>query len=198
MICSVDGCDNSAMYKSAKLCQKHYFRLMRNGTTNTIRARKYRARNAAGYQLVFEPKHPLANKSGYVYEHRFVYFNEVCSSPNKCEICNTEISWDTLHIDHKDNDVTNNKPVNLRATCRPCNTFRGSSSASMSNNPIDIDGVVMSAEEWSRQEGVKVSGKTIRNRISGGMSAYDAVFSEKKTHKNSLPSKGGKIFDRLK
>ena len=31
MKCRFDDCDRDAMYKSARLCQMHYFRIRRNG-----------------------------------------------------------------------------------------------------------------------------------------------------------------------
>lgn len=33
MNCRVDGCGREAAYKKARLCQKHYFRVRRTGTT---------------------------------------------------------------------------------------------------------------------------------------------------------------------
>jgi hypothetical protein len=198
MICKVDGCGRKARYQKALLCQKHYFRVRRNGTTETIRTRNYRSRNAAGYQLLYEPTHPLSGVNGYVYEHRMVYHDEITASPASCEICSSAINWKNLHIDHKDNDITNNKKENLRATCRPCNTFRGWSSAGMSKSPIELDGVSRSAQEWSRQDGVFVCGNTIIRRMASGMSAYDAIYGAKLTHPKSVPSKEGKIFDRLR
>lgn len=198
MICKVEGCGRSARYQSAQLCQKHYFRVRRNGTTDTIRARNYRSRNGEGYQLLYEPNHALSGVSGYVYEHRMVYHDEISTSPTVCEICETEINWNNLHVDHKDSDITNNKKENLRATCRACNTFRGRSSADMCKKPMELDGVVRSAQEWSRQDGVFVCGSTITRRLARGMSVHDSIYGVKMTHKESVPKKSWKIFDRLK
>ena len=116
MKCKIDGCDRESMYTGKMLCQKHYFRIMRNGIPETVRKRNYRSRNAAGYQFVYEPNHPLAHSNGNVYEHRFVYYNQKNSNPTICEMCSKEINWGNLHIDHIDCDVTNNKVENLRAT----------------------------------------------------------------------------------
>ena len=198
MKCKIDGCSNKLMYKTAGLCQKHYFRVMRNGTHEKILKRNYRSRNGKGYQLLYEPNHFLSQKSGYVYEHRFVYFNQVDKNPINCLICGKEINWKILHIDHIDGDITNNKPENLRATCRACNTFRGHDYCSMTRKKIEINGVVMSAAAWSRVKGVKVSGSTILNRIKSGMNNYDAVYSEKITHKNNIPLKISKMNDHCK
>ena len=85
MKCKVDGCERNADYQSQQVCQKHYFRFMRNGhyDLKTVdernpynRSRKYRTQNPAGYQKIYEPNHPLAQKGGDVYEHRFVEFDQ--------------------------------------------------------------------------------------------------------------------------
>ena len=38
MKCKVEGCGRPADYKAAELCQKHYFRVRRNNTTDMVRA----------------------------------------------------------------------------------------------------------------------------------------------------------------
>lgn len=188
MICSIDGCKNKMMYTGKKLCQMHYFRFMRNKTFDTVRTRNYRSRNAKGYQLIYEPEHQLAHSNGYVYEHRFVYFNNIDRNPKSCEMCGKSIDWSTLHIDHIDNDITNNKPSNLRAACRGCNTFRGHTLTSMVKDAVTIGDVSMSAERWAKNPDVNVCGASIRRRIKSGMSHYDAVYSSKVTHKKNKPA----------
>lgn len=125
MDCVIPECDRSADYKKQQVCQKHYFRFMRNGSYEP-RQRKYRIQNPAGYQKLSESNHPLANKDGYVYEHRFVVYNHYGTDLPSCELCGKATDWETCHIDHKDNDVSNNLLGNLRPVCRPCNTMRGS------------------------------------------------------------------------
>ena len=121
--CCVDGCDREVMYKADKLCQKHYFRNMRNGTFDIIRTNKYRIFTPNGYSKVYEPSCELVNHNGYVFEHRLVYWKNKQNVSN-CEICNKEISWETVHIDHKDNNRLNNDISNLRPLCNGCNTQR--------------------------------------------------------------------------
>jgi len=75
MKCKIKGCVKESVYKKDQVCQKHYFRHMRTGTYELVPSRKYRIENPAGYQKIFEPSHELADSIGYVYEHRFVYFN---------------------------------------------------------------------------------------------------------------------------
>ena len=40
MKCCVEGCERDAHYKAAQLCQMHYFRQRRYGTTETVRRGK--------------------------------------------------------------------------------------------------------------------------------------------------------------
>lgn len=185
-MCKIDGCNRVSAYKEQDVCQKHYFRFMRYGTYELNRKRKYRLSNPAGYQSIFEPKHPLAQKSGYVYEHRFIVFNEYGYNLPDCELCGKPTRWDTCHIDHIDEDVTNNILKNLRPVCRPCNTNRGRKPEHTYNHHhcISYKGKSGTAKFWASQNGVDVTGATIVSRLQRGMTVEDALFSEKKTHKS--------------
>jgi 5-methylcytosine-specific restriction endonuclease McrA len=185
MKCKVEGCSKDAQYKEKQLCQMHYFRIMRNGTTDTLpKSRKYRLQNPAGYQKIFEPNHPTVNSDGYAYEHRFVVYEEYGENLPNCAICGKVTDWETCHIDHIDRDVTNNKLDNLRPLCRGCNTFRDYPDQHTLNghHAVTCNGKTMTPTEWARQPGVNVSHSTIVHRLAKGMSAQDAIFSEKKTH----------------
>lgn len=183
--CRAEGCDREARYRSAGLCQKHYFRLRRTGSTERQQRKAvYRRSNPAGYQLLHEPGHPLAGGNGYVYEHRMVIYSVYGDDLPPCAICGKQVTWADCHIDHIDNDVTNNARENLRQTCRGCNVKRGRLPACEyeANTKLTIDGVSMTAHEWARQPGVNVCGNTIRRRKANGASDYDAVFGRKLTH----------------
>ena len=186
MKCCVDGCDSDAVYKTKELCQKHYFRQRRGGTVNLRRKRKYRYTTSNGYQMVSEPCHQLSNARGYVYEHRKVLFDSN-QNIDKCEICGAEWSWDAIyfsHVDHKNNDKSDNRTENLRPLCNSCNVKRSYYDRHSRNGSgsVTINGITKTPEEWSREDGVNVTGHTIRRRIASGMSDYEAVFAEKKTH----------------
>lgn len=192
--CVIDGCDRYANYREKRLCQMHYFRLMRGGIEKTQKQlrvelfgshRKYRVANPAGYQKLYEPLHPLSNQ-GYVYEHRKVIWDIYGNSLPRCELCECELYWDSCHIDHKNNDVTDNSVSNLRPLCGSCNTSRGYPSDSAE---IEIDGVMKSIMQWARHDDCKVSHATIKRRLKAGFTNKEAVFADKLTHKNGKTKK---------
>ena len=188
MKCKIDGCTQNARYKKDQVCQKHYFRFMRYGTYELTSVRKYRIENPAGYQKIYEPSHFLAGKDGYVYEHRFIYAQSG-RQMHSCEMCGKEIDWETSHIDHIDNDVTNNKIDNLRAVCRGCNVFRAHTATSQGKIFITLGDVTLTPTAWARQPDVSVSPTTIRRRFLNGASAYDAIYGDKTTHRDSIAKK---------
>ena len=186
-LCRVDGCSRQLMYKKEALCQKHYFRLRRYGTTElTAGPRKiFVKKNMKGYVQVFAPDHPLAMSDGFVYEHRKVLFDSglFCGS---CTICGKAITWKSMHTDHINCVVDDNRLENLRSTCRGCNLKRNTREqhTRVGKGSVTHNGVTMTPEEWSRQPGVNLSGAGIRYRLKIGMCASDALFSRKITHRD--------------
>lgn len=185
--CRVEGCSRQWLYKKEALCQKHYFRLRRYGTTGlTAAPRKILVRkNMKGYVQVFEPDHPLAMSDGFVYQHRKVLFDSglFCGS---CAICGKAITWKSMHTDHINCVVDDNRLENLRATCRQCNTFRNRAPAHAAEgrHAITYNGQTMTPAEWARQDGVLVSRGGIMHRLKRGMLVKDALFSRKITHRD--------------
>lgn len=187
MQCSVDGCDRTAQYKAAKLCQMHYFRAWRTGSTDlkpSSRAMRYVASN--GYAKLFDRNHPLADSTGHVYEHRSVMWPIVGPECRPCELCGKSLDWKTCHVDHIDNDRLNNHPSNLRFLCSPCNTWRDPKPQRYSNygeiGLIEFEGHSDTPQAWSRDGRVNVSAPTIIRRIKSGMTVEQALFGEKLTH----------------
>lgn len=194
MQCCVEGCDRPARYKGSQLCQMHYFRLRRNGSLELLpvrRALRYVTSN--GYVTRYMPDHPLANKGGLVFEHRFVMWPLVGPDCRPCELCGKPEAWRTCHVDHIDEDRQNNAADNLRILCRGCNVKRGfgpESYAGLSKvGLIEFEGRRDTATNWARDPRVKVSGATIRARKASGMSDEDALFAEKVTHNGKARKK---------
>jgi len=154
---------------------------MRNGSYE--KELKYKTDHSGGYVLVWSPNHILADKKGYVYEHRFVYYEQVSKEVSNCEICDKEIGWGNVHIDHIDENRKNNSPENLRPLCNGCNVSRNRDYTKQTKHFITYNGEKKSAKEWSDDDRVYVSRTCILQRLKRGMSAEEILFSEKKTHK---------------
>lgn len=193
MQCKVDGCDREARYKAAELCQKHYFRQWRYGTTDTTKAGKAKPRfeDDRGYQFIYAPTHPLVSKGqSYVAEHRMVLYAAIGPGPMKCELCRCEMTWKTCQTDHIDENPRNNARENLRPLCRRCNTWRSMPPAHVrmpKANVLTWNGETKTAAEWARDPRVNICGRQIALRLRSGMTAEQALFAPKVTHNGSPP-----------
>ncbi len=189
MQCKVENCDRQVRYKAACLCQKHYFRVMRNGTTELSRKAQERVIAPHGYVKVYVGSHLLGVNNGYIYEHRKVAFDKYGQTLPPCELCGKDLNWKTAHIDHKDNDKKNNNSENLRPLCCGCNTRRNYPEAHTikGRHAIEFNGLILTANEWSRAIGGYLSHATIIRRIASGMTAEDALLTPKTTHKGEVP-----------
>lgn len=191
-MCRISDCDRESMYKNKDLCQMHYFRFMRNGSFKLKNGRESsRNPNAShitsnGYVVVYRPDHKLARGTGYILQHREVYYNHVGDNTPDCDICGCSTSWEIYkyHVDHIDENKKNNDLSNLRMLCNSCNVTRTKKVHHKSKNStaITINGETKTAQEWSRTDGVIVSGATIRRRLAAGMGEYDSVYSKRLTH----------------
>lgn len=195
VMCKVLGCDRPAVYKKKGLCQKHYFRMWRNGTTDLSRKkRKTFICNPAGYIRRHVPGHPLVNSDQYVYEHRRVVYERYGDDLPNCQLCGKEISWKTCHIDHIDRNVKNNSVDNLRPLCRNCNTFRDLKPAYTKKNSTAVEafGKIDTPSGWGKSPIAAVCGPTIRKRIKSGWDPEKAITTPSKTYKGKKELRDGR------
>jgi hypothetical protein len=84
-------------------------------------------------RFVAAPEHPLATKWGGAQEHRIILYDAIGAGPHRCHWCGRTIFWPRtpgysrekgIEADHLDGDASNNRPSNLVAACRRCNTWR--------------------------------------------------------------------------
>lgn len=187
-LCSIEGCNRKAKYAKTGICQTHYHRMWRTGKyEKTPKGRVYRTSNAKGYQMLYEPNHPLAMKNGYVYEHRkLAHDNNLFRS--ECDKCGKKITWGQTHIDHIDEQITNNSISNLRCLCRGCNTHRFNRPTKNRKGVtwITYNGVTLTAEQWGKRNDVPITGATIKNRLKKGWGYKEAIYTPSPTCKKRL------------
>jgi predicted nucleic acid-binding Zn ribbon protein len=123
--CSVAGCGKPAFRVSYGLCECCYGRLRRNGTTAPPPPPKYRYKTR-GYFKLLRPSHPLADKYGYVLEHRAVVYEATGATCPDCYWCGVALVWAQVSVDHLNEDKADNRPENLVVSCCDCNRMRGS------------------------------------------------------------------------
>lgn len=189
-MCKIEGCSNDVRYKSQGVCQKHYFRMMRNGSYHLKPKKESRSVDSRGYILLYMPHHKLASKRGVIREHTVVAYEKYGDSLPDCELCGKPLSWGmgrSMHIDHIDNQKGNNDPSNLRPLCNGCNSnrpYREDGLKLSRTKYIEFNGESKSAKEWAADYRVHFCQTSIRRRINTGMPTETALFGQKTTHKN--------------
>ena len=170
-VCSVAGCLGMANRIKHGVCEKHHARIRRNGTSDTVITHKDKYIHSQGYILLHKPGHPLATKFT-VYEHRYVYFEKYGNGPFNCYMCNKQVDWSNLHIDHLNDNKTDNRIENLRPACAICNQSRGrdkmADTQRKQGHLLTFNGQTKCLSEWARE--LKVSKGALDWRIKQGWS----------------------------
>lgn len=122
--CKVEGCAGPRQRAKVGLCEKHYYRMRRTGSTD-LAPRNARSTVRHGYVIVKAEGHPLAGANGWAYEHRVVAYTRHGFAPLACYWCGKPTTWKDCHVDHLDGMKVNNAPENLAVTCAGCNRARG-------------------------------------------------------------------------
>lgn len=121
--CTVPGCNKRSANGRGRYCDMHYARLRRTGNLDK-KEPKHLYSDIRGYVIELNPTHPLARSKGRIYQHQRIFFDAFGDGPFDCHWCGDEVSWQTMHIDHLDEDKTNNNLTNLVAACGQCNMGR--------------------------------------------------------------------------
>lgn len=131
--CTVPDCSKPLRNKTATLCGMHYHRQYRHGSVDMVATTAgITASYGRRYRTIYVPGHPIADKGGKTYEHRFVLYEKIGAGPHPCHWCSVPLEWvakgepNCLTVDHLDNRGDNNDPSNLVPSCQPCNGARGS------------------------------------------------------------------------
>jgi len=177
--CSVDGCQDSIRSIRSGLCEKHYGRLRRRGTTDPAPA-STGCLHSGGYVLIPAHGHPLreGKAGGHEYAHRVVFYDAFGEGPFKCHVCGAEVGWSCMHVDHLNDDVTDNAVSNLKPACPTCNQSRGRSKMAATHRAnsryqITWDGQTKCLTEWA--DIIGISGVGLRERLRRGWSVERAL-----------------------
>jgi len=122
-VCGVRKCHAPATRAGAGLCEKHYYRVRRNGNIDLVP--RVEVTVSAGYRLIKDASHPLTWLSGWVSEHRSVAYAKYGEGPHPCHWCGVVHEWNDLVVDHLNERKADNTPSNLVVACSPCNRARG-------------------------------------------------------------------------
>lgn len=183
-LCTVEGCGSTANRIGAGMCEKHYIRNRRRAAVQSDLPLQYKRttlkpgllKHTGGYLLDHAPGHPLQRQSNRVYQHRIVYHAIHGDGPFNCNWCQKVVTWDDMHVDHLDDDPTNNDSSNLVASCPPCNQARGRWKLVAINRQKygkEFNGKVRTLGEWSSELGVPRS--RLAQRLAAGWSLERAL-----------------------
>lgn len=175
--CSVEGCETRRRSASSPYCEKHYYRLRRRGTMALAGASPLR-QHSDGYLLVYAPDHPLCTRGQkHVYEHRKVFYDAHGQGPFECHVCGSPQGWATMHVDHLNDDPSDNRVENLSPACPTCNQWRGRPKLDavlrQRARKIEFAGERLTVPEWASRLGI--SAVSLNWRLSSGWALARAL-----------------------
>lgn len=127
--CTLPDCDRP--HNAKGLCRYHYGAFYRESRRERIARgelipltvpKSYKVFN--GYLFGYAPDHPIANKSGGIFQHRLIAYDKYGPGSHPCHWCSTSLDWLDVQVDHLDSNGLNNDPNNLVVSCQQCNLAR--------------------------------------------------------------------------
>lgn len=127
--CTIKGCAKPSRTRRGGTCEAHYARYRRNSNYDPPVYGRWSV-NGDGYMMRLDRTHPVAAKSGYLFQHRAVLFDAIGYGPHQCHWCGSPVDWRSpsprkLVVDHLDGCKINNEVQNLVPSCHRCNSTRG-------------------------------------------------------------------------
>jgi hypothetical protein len=126
--CSNKPCPKMVTLRiSADLCEACYCYQRLNGKPRRKfeKSAGYYRTGPHGYLVIRQEGHPLAHRSGWVYEHRFVAYVKHGGVCPPCFWCGRHLQWKKAVVDHLNEQKADNRPENVEVSCNTCNRMRG-------------------------------------------------------------------------
>jgi hypothetical protein len=124
-LCNVGGCTKKATRIEAGMCEVHFYRLRRTGSTDK-KQKKGKYVDKHGYVKLRLKDHPLSEKeSKMVYEHRKILYDKYKNMEMECFWCGKKLTWNIAITDHLNEIKDENTFENLVMSCNKCNRARG-------------------------------------------------------------------------
>lgn len=156
--CSVESCELPAKRQGAGMCEAHYMRMRRNGSTDSRYERMPEtAGHSHGYVRVKAKGHPRSLGASRAYAHRVAFTEANGEGPFSCYWCQKAVTWADMHVDHLNDDKQDNRPVNLVAACGVCNQQRGHHKVMAKHRAktgISFAGRTLTIQEWADDIGI--------------------------------------------
>jgi hypothetical protein len=196
-MCQAPGCTDKRAYGRRMYCEKHYMRLRRRGSFDRQQT-KDRYMHSGGYVIARDAIHPLS-RNGLLFEHRKVLHDVIGEGPIACHWCSRAVDWQSLHVDHLNEDKTDNRPENLAPSCPACNQRRGRHKMVRQMRTrhaahLTLDGKTQTLGVWAAEIGISRS--ALQFRLKSGWSVRSAL-TVPRINRGSQPSAKRLARDRV-
>ena len=174
--CRAECCGKIANRVGAGLCEAHYAKSRRYGDPNHKHQIPTFRTHSGGYLQQYAPGHKLAKGGPRAYQHRLVFHAAHGDGPFACHWCSKPVTWESMHVDHLNDQVNDNRVENLVPACPACNMHRNEANHRASYRRrfgLTVDGETKTIAEWAARIGISVV--SLKWRIAAGWDLRRAV-----------------------